>query len=250
MPASLLLRSAAHALLVATTWLLAPAMSLASEFSVSPVRVELKPGALTETVTVINHAPIRLRVQVRLMAWSQDEKGADVYTESADIVYFPRQMDMDGESKRLIRVGAKSPAALTERTYRLFIEELPEPTAESQRSAQVSVYFRFGVPVFLPPAVPRIQTEVGEPTLDKGTLALQVRNAGNQHVRVMKVVVSDGAGHQQEVAGWYALAGAQRTYTLNIPPEICRKSKTLHVTVEGESLRVNRKLDVDPARCV
>jgi fimbrial chaperone protein len=95
-----------------------------------------------------------------------------------------------------------------------------------------------------------VQAEVGEPTLDKGALAVQVRNPGNQHVRVLKVVVSDGASHRQEVAGWYALAGSQRTYTLNIPPEICRKSKTLHVTVEGEALRVDRKLDVDPARCV
>lgn len=250
MPAFLLLRSAAQAFLLAMPWLLVPGASSASEFSVSPVRVELKAGALTETVSVVNHAPARLRVQVRLMAWSQDERGADVYTESGDIIYFPRQMEMDGESRRLIRVGAKAPSALTERTYRLFIEELPEPATQAEKSAQVSVQFRFGVPVFLPPAVPRVQAEVGEPTLDKGKLGVQVRNSGNQHLRILKVVVSNGAGHQQEAQGWYTLAGAQRTYIMDIPAEVCRKSKTLHVTLEGEGLRVDRKLDVDPARCV
>ena len=241
-----LLRAAVAAL----PFLLLPLPSVASEFSVSPVRVELKPGALSDTLTVVNHASERLRVQVRLMAWTQDEQGADVYSESGDIIYFPRQMEMDGEARRLIRIGAKTPGGATERTYRLFIEEQPEPSAQASRSAEVAVYFRFGVPVFVPPAVAKPQAEVGQPTLDKGKLSVQLRNTGNQHVRVLKLVVSDGAGFQKEIAGWYTLAGAQRTYTLDLPPEVCRKAKTLEVSVEGESLRVNRKLDVDPARCV
>jgi fimbrial chaperone protein len=226
----------------------AAATAVASDFSVSPVRVELRQGALSETITVMNHAPARLRVSVKLMEWTQDEQGNDVYKDSGDIVYFPRQLEVEADGRRLIRVGAKTPAGTTERTYRAFIEEQPEPSPEG-RSAQVAVYFRFGVPIFLPPAVPRIQADVGEPTMNKGKLSLQVRNGGNQHFRLVRLVVDDGAGHQQEISGWYSLAGTQKTYTLEIPTEVCRRAKTLNVTVEGEGVRADRKLDVDPARC-
>lgn len=225
------------------------APAFASDFSVSPVRVELRQGALSETITVMNHATDRLRVSVKLMEWTQDEQGNDVYKDSGDIVYFPRQLEVEAEARRLIRVGAKTPAGPTERTYRVFIEEQPEPSPEG-RNTQIAVYFRFGVPIFLPPAVPRLQADVGEPSMDKGKLSLQVRNGGNQHFRVVRIIVSDGGSHQQEIAGWYSLAGAQKTYTLDIPPEICRRAKTLNVTLEGEGVRADRKLDVDPARCV
>ena len=221
---------------------------LASDFSVSPVRVELRRGSLNETITVMNHAPERLRVSAKLMEWTQDEQGNDVYKDSGDIVYFPRQLEVESEGRRLLRVGAKAPAGPTERTYRLFIEEQPEAAAEG-RAAQIAVYFRFGVPIFLPPAAPRMDAEIGQPLLEKGKLSLQVRNGGNQHFRLVKILVDDGAGYRQEVAGWYSLAGSQKTYTLDIPPDACRRAKTLNVTVEGEGVRADRKLDVDPARC-
>lgn len=222
---------------------------IASDFSVSPVRVELRQGSLSETITVMNHAAGRLRVSVKLMEWTQDEQGNDVYKDSGDIVYFPRQLEVEADGRRLVRVGAKTPAGTTERTYRVFIEEQPEPSPEG-RNTQIAVFFRFGVPIFLPPAVPRMQADVGEPSMANGKLSLQVRNGGNQHFRVVRLVVNDGAGHQQEIAGWYSLAGTQKTYTLDIPAEVCRRAKTLTVTVEGEGVRADRKLDVDPARCL
>jgi fimbrial chaperone protein len=226
----------------------AVAPASASDFSVSPVRVELRQGALSETITVMNHAATRLRVSVKLMEWTQDEQGNDVYKDSGDIVYFPRQLEVEADGRRLVRVGAKGPAGPTERTYRLFIEEQPEPAPEG-RNAQIAVYFRFGVPIFLPPAAPRVDADIGQPTLDKGKLSLPVRNGGNQHFRLVKLVVDDGAGYQQEVTGWYSLAGSQKTYTMDIPRDACRRAKTLNVTVEGEGVRADRKLDVDPARC-
>jgi P pilus assembly chaperone PapD len=135
-----------------------------------------------------------------------------------------------------------------ERTYRLFIEEEPEAAATPNR-AQVAFYFRFGVPVFLPPALPKPQPEVMEPTLGKGRLSVEVRNPGNAHFRLTKVSVSDGAGHLQELAGWYSLAGTTRTYTAEIPADVCRRAKVLSVALEGEGLRFDRKLNVDPASC-
>jgi P pilus assembly chaperone PapD len=157
-------------------------------------------------------------------------------------------MELEPDAKRLVRVGAKGPAGAAERAYRLFIEEQPDPAADTSR-AQIALYFRFGVPVFLRPAAPRLQPEAAEPTLSGGKISIQVRNPGNQNFRLVKLTFSDGAGYQQDVGGWYSLAGTQRTYTADIPRDVCRKASAFSVALEGEGFRLDRKLDVDPANC-
>ena len=220
----------------------------AAEVFVSPVRAELRGATLSETITVTNRGSSRIRVGVKLMEWTQDAQGNDVYKDTGDLVYFPRQLDLDPEGKRQIRVGATAPAGATERTYRLFIEELPDPSA-TPAPAQVMVYFRMGVPVFLPPSQARPQPEIGEPALEHGKLLIPVKNTGNEHFRLVRLKVEDGAGFSQEIPGWYSLAGAQKTYSLELPRDVCRKAKTLSIAIEGEGIRADRKLHVDPARC-
>jgi fimbrial chaperone protein len=227
----------------------APQPAAATEFSVSPIRVELKPGAMSETITVTNYADAKLRLSMKLVEWTQDAAGNDVYKESSDLVYFPRQMDMEPNAKRLIRLGAKVPSTAVERTYRLWVEEEPDAAAGTAR-AQVSFFFKFGVPVFLPPPGAKARPEVMEPTLAKGRLAIVVKNPGNKHFRLTRLTISDEAGFQKEVGGWYSLAGSERTYAADIPPDVCRKAKAFTVLVEGEEgLRLDRKLHVDPAGC-
>jgi fimbrial chaperone protein len=226
-----------------------PAPAAATEFSVSPIRIELKPGAMSETITVTNYADAKLRLSMRLVEWTQDATGNDLYKESSELVYFPRQMDMEPNAKRLIRLGAKAPATTVERTYRLWVEEEPEAAGGANR-AQVSFFFKFGVPVFLAPPGAKAQPEVMEPTLANGKLAIIVRNRGNKHFRLTKLTISDEAGFHKEIGGWYSLAGSERTYSADIPREVCRKAKAFTVVIEGEEgLRFDRKLHVDPAGC-
>jgi fimbrial chaperone protein len=220
----------------------------ATEFSVSPIRVELKPGVMSETITVTNHADTKLRVAIRLTEWTQDADGKDVYKDSSELIWFPRQMEVEPHGKRLVRLGARTPAGVVERTYRLWVEEEPPPGTGSTQ-AQVAFYFRFGVPVFLVPAVGKPQAEFGEPRLAAGRLALPVKNTGNQSFRLQKITVSDEAGFTHEVAGWYSLAGTERTYVAEIPREVCRRAKVLTIAIEGEGIRSDRKLHVDPASC-
>lgn len=220
----------------------------AAEFSITPIRAELRPGAQSETITITNESRTRLRAVVKLSSWAQDAEGRDVYADSSDLVYFPRQLDIEPGAKRMIRVGLRAPAtAAVERTYRLFIEEIPEPAAAGQ--AAVSFYFKFGVPIFVPPPGASAQPDIGELTLAGGKLSIPVRNAGNQHFRLTKLAVTDGDGWSHEVPGWYSLGGTSRSYVAEVPPEVCRKAKTLAVRLEGEKLSFDRSLHVDPASC-
>jgi fimbrial chaperone protein len=220
----------------------------AAEVFVSPVRAELRPPSLSETITVSNQADARMRVAVKLVEWTQDAQGNDVYQETTDLVYFPRQMEIDPQGKRQVRVGATVPGGATERAYRLYIEEQPDPSS-TPAPGQVMVYFRMGVPVFVPPPQARPQAEISEATLERGKVSVQVRNAGNRHLRLLRLKLEDGAGFSREAPGWYTLAGAQKTYSLDVPRVVCRRAKSLSLALEGEGIHVDRKLDVDPARC-
>lgn len=239
----------AAAIAIISVGLGVPGLAAAADFSVTPIRAVLHQKAMSETITVTNSASTRLRVAVRLMEWTQDASGKDVYQESSDLVYFPRQMEIEPNAKRLVRVGAKIPAGGTERAYRLFIEEVPE-TAQTSGPSAVTFYFSFGVPIFVPPQGGKARPEVMEPRLEKGKLSLQVRNAGNQHFRVNKMEITDNVGHSQEIAGWYSLAGTSRTYMADIPLDACRKAKVLVVKVVGDGISLDREINVDPASCL
>lgn len=241
------LRAAPAALALAVA--LCAGLAPAADFTVSPTRVELKAGAMSETISVINHGAAPLRASVRLVEWTQDAEGKDVYKETGDLVYFPRQLEVGPDSRRVVRVGAKAPAGVAERTFRLFIEEEPGPPLPGEK-AQVSFAFRFGIPVFLPPAVPRIQVEAGEPVLAGGKLSVLLKNTGNRHVRVTSLRVADGAGFSQEVQGWYTLAGMQRTYSIGLSRDACRRGGVLNVTLLFEGTdAIARKVQIDPATC-
>lgn len=242
-----LLPSPTPRLLAALALCLAACGTRAADFSVMPIRAELKPGSMNETITVTNEATTRLRVTMKLMEWTQDANGKDVYTDSADLVYFPRQMDIEPGQKRLVRVGARQPAGTSEKAYRLFIEETPD--AAAQGSAAVAFYFRFGVPIFLPPPAARAQPEVDAPTVANGKVAVVVRNTGNQHFRLDRITVSDASGSTRDVLGWYSLAGSTRSYEVQLPRDVCRRAGTLSVKLEGQGLRIDRSLHVDPASC-
>ncbi|HYD75654.1 fimbrial biogenesis chaperone [Ramlibacter sp.] len=237
----------ARAILATALFPLLCATASAADFSVTPIRAELKAGALSETITVTNDSPARLRVGIKLMEWTQDAAGKDVYKDSSDLIYFPRQMDIEPGAKRLVRVGAKSPAVGTERAYRLFIEEMPDPGA--QTTTAVTFYFRFGVPIFVPPAAGKPELEAAPPSLVNGQLRQAVSNPGNKFLRLNRLTVSDGGQFQQDIAGWYSLAGTSRTYTADIPKDVCRNARKLLVRGEGEGISFERELAVDPSRC-
>jgi fimbrial chaperone protein len=241
-------RSIAALVLAPSISLLPSAVIGAGAFSVSPIRADLTGRTLSETITVTNDGAAPLRVNVKLMRWTQDDSGQDVLTESEDLVYFPRQLEIPAGTKKLVRVGSKGPAQGAERAYRLFIEESP-PLANAGPAA-VSFFFRFGVPVFVSPPSPPSPPDIPAPVLDHGKLSLAVRSTGPRHFRAAQIRFTDNAGWRKEVGGWYSLAGSQRIYEAEVPPDVCRKATRYAVTVESEDgTLTERTLDANPSNC-
>jgi len=231
---------------------IAPRLARGAEFSVSPIRLEFEPGARSGTVTVTNDDARPLRMQLRLVEWTQDGQGADVYRDSDELVYFPRLMSVPPGEKRLVRVGLKTPAAATERTYRLLLDELPESGDASSRAASSGLTFtiRFALPVFLPAAAAMKPAGAIESIkLDARRLRVAVRNTGARHFRITALAVRSSGAFSTEAPGWYLLAGASRVHTIEIPAESCRSRRRIDVTVKAGELSLEGGLDVEPAMC-
>jgi fimbrial chaperone protein len=238
--------------LAALACAMAPHFAAAAEFSVSPIRLEFEPGARSAAVTVTNDDTRPLRMQLRLMEWTQDASGADVYRDSDELVYFPRLMSVPPGEKRLVRVGLKSPAGAIERTYRLYLDELPDHDSPAARpvASGLSFTIRFALPIFLPAAASsRASGAIEALSLRDGKLRVAVRNTGTRHFRITALGVRSSGAFSTEAAGWYLLAGASRVHTIEIPAESCRSLRRIDVTVKAGELSLEGGLDVEPGMC-
>ena len=227
----------------------------AGEFAVSPIRIELGPAARTGAFVVRNEGKEPLSIQVRGMAWLQDAQGQDQYEDSSEIVYFPRLLTIEPGKEGVIRVGIRQPPADRERTYRLFIEELPAAgVPEAERKAALSFLVRFGAPVFVKPLRIVDQVELGEPRAAGGKVSFDVRNTGNQHQVVEGIVVRGLAADGQELftttlTDRYLLAGTRKHYIAPIPAHACARVARVVADVRTDKSRTSGQTSVDPSAC-
>ena len=235
--------------------LLAGALATSAEgakWHVSPIRLELGRQAKSGSVTVTNDTDEPMQVQMTAMEWTQDGKGKDRYEETQDLVFFPKIMELKGKEARVIRAGIRVPAAKTEKTYRLFIQEIPLPG--KPRGTNVAIAIRFGLPIFVRPVREEEKGEIGPTGLERGTVRTEVHNRGNVHFAIRSVVVKgiDPGGEpvfEKELNGWYLLAGASRSYSLEIPGDECKRVATFEVSVKTDRFPLETSISGDTSRC-
>ena len=224
----------------------------AGDFGVSPIRVELDRAAKSALVTVTNDDSKPLAFQARALEWTQDEKGADRYSETTDLVYVPQQFKIAPGESRVVRLGYKVPASQDEKTYRLFIEELADASRPPSQTG-IAVTLRFGVPVFSRPPAARSSGE-GELAVSARNVRALLKNTGNVHFRPASVrLVGLGASgdtlFDQTLDGWYLLAGAQRPYSFTLPREVCPKLRMLRLEAPAEKLLLRAERLLAPEEC-
>ncbi len=222
------------------------------EFRVTPIRLVLDARAKTGVITVTNEAEEKLQCQMKAFEWTQDAAGKDVYEETQDLIFFPKIMTVDPKGERVIRAGIKIPAVAKEKTYRLFIEEIPEP--KKAQGTAIAVAIRFGVPIFSQPVKEEVRGAVERCDLSKGTVTLSVSNTGNVHlvINTVKLVGRDSKGGQtfaKDLSGWYLLSGVSRTYSAPLARDACIKTATLDVEVVTDKVNLKHKLNTDASMC-
>jgi len=234
------------------TVMLFPSYSFAGEWKVTPIRIELDKNAKSGVVTIVNEGTEKLNVQMKAMEWTQDTEGKDVYTETEDLIFFPKIMTIEAKEDRILRAGIKIPAVAKEKTYRLFVEEIPEP--KKSEGVNVAIAIRFGVPIFVKPLKAEPKGEIQKLELANGVVSATVKNTGNVHFMINTVSIrgKNDKGEEifaKDINGWYLLSDVSRIYSAEVPKEICRDLSRIDAQVVTDKLNLNGKADVAAAMC-
>jgi fimbrial chaperone protein len=235
-----------------TVLLLASYPALAGDFQISPITLELARGVNSGVFTVINEGQEKINFQITLSEWTQDSTGKDVYFESTDIIFFPKIMTLEVGEQRVIRVGLKSSRGLLEKTYRIFIEQIP--SREKSTGVNIAVSIRFAPPIFVKPADIKASGAIDTIALTKGKISAVVRNTGNVHFRMTSIVIkgrsaSGAEVFSKEIAGWYLLNHVARNIEASFPQEKCKELATVEIEAKTENFNLNGKLDVQRGMC-
>jgi fimbrial chaperone protein len=241
----------AAALCAAGLFLSAPAS--AGELEVSPVLVELNGSRRSAIVSIKNTAQASARYQVRAYAWGQDDQGTMQLAETKDVVVFPPLVELGSGEERKLRIGISAAPAATEKSYRVFVEELPPPESPDA-PGQVRVLTRIGVPIFFAPTKALTKGEVGFLSAGAGRAEIRIRNTGTVRLRPAAVtlygVAVDGTRtFVSELHPWYVLAAGERQYQAQIPADACARTRELRATVTVDPAPLEASLRLSDGAC-
>ncbi len=247
------------AVITAVFMLLTPSPGIAANFSITPTSLDLEKNVRSGVFSVINSGNEKLNVQISVKEWGQDADGKDVYADTKDIVFFPKIMTVEPNEQRAIRIGIKSAPSPVEKTYRLFVEEIPlsknpTVTGSGKIAAGLTIAFRYATPIFVKPLLPQESGIVEKVEMSKGICKTIIRNTGNIHIKVLSVKFKGLAVDGKELfsmdsAGWYILHSLSRSYEVKVPAEVCGKLATLEVSAQSENLTFNGTLHVQKTMC-
>jgi fimbrial chaperone protein len=232
--------------------ILFPSEGFSINFSINPIRIFFEGGKKTDILRIKNESSKSAALQINAFAWTQDEKGDDVYSPTEDILFYPKLMEIHPEQEKLIRIGNKVSRSDTEKTYRLFIEEIPDNSQPETTS--VRILMKVGVPIFIAPIKADASGVIESIELSKGSLRMAVKNEGNTHfiIKSIKVEGKDRAGKEAysvERAGGYLHYGKSKEFAFEIPDDACQTMKTLNVHIDTDRLMMEKHIEIVGEMC-
>ena len=227
---------------------------LAAGLNVSPVQIWLSPDSSKSLLTLRNDSAEETRYQLTAQAWDEDAKAGMKLAPTQDVVFFPTLFSLKPGETKNVRVGVAVPFGDIERTYRLFVEELP-PAEKPQARSTVRVLTRVGIPIFVSPLRSLADRKLSAVEVGRSGAAIDVQNTGNVHLRVETVKVeayADGGAKlfERQTQGWYVLAGGHKRYEVEVPKDACARVRRLVVSVKTDKEEIfQQPLDTPAGAC-
>ncbi|MBW2466547.1 MAG: molecular chaperone [Deltaproteobacteria bacterium] len=226
--------------------------SAAADFTISPVRIFFDNRTQTAILTITNESAEDLTLQLKTFSWQQDETGKDVYSPTEDIIFFPKIFKIQGGEEKIVRLGTKIPPARHEKTYRLYLEEIP--AAQADGAAVVRILMKIGVPIFIKPLEEEIKGSLVRAELQNGTLALTVNNEGNIHFVIRKISVTgkNYAGKEvftTETGGGYLHGNVSKGFEIKMPADACPDAATLEINIDTDRHSIDDEINISKEMC-
>ncbi|KAA0070135.1 fimbria/pilus periplasmic chaperone [Rhodanobacter sp. T12-5] len=193
------------------------ATASAGSFQVSPVNPTLSSLRPVSALTVRNTGADPTVIQLEAMVWSQPN-GIDTFAPAPDILATPPIFTLPAGGTQVIRVGSRRPPdAHAERSYRLFLREIPPPPRPGFKGLRLAL--RISLPLFIQPnaaAVPRLEWQAA--VSEKGHIRIRATNRGLAHARLSAFKLTTGINAEPlHMSGGtvYVLPGASHDWVVD-----------------------------------
>ncbi len=212
----------------------------AATFTVEPTQIAFSNRTTSVLLTLRNESTDTLRFELSVFKWAQSPSGEMQLEPTEDIVFFPALLTLTPGESRRVRVGSATEFDTREKTYRIFVEELPPL---DRRTNGVRVLTKMGIPIFMKPAKEVATANLTNLGQKGGKLFFSLSNGGTVHFVPQEIRVRGYAGPtiaiDNRVDGWYILAGGRRDFDMAFPEADCPRitSVTVDIQLGSESLQ-------------
>lgn len=221
--------------------------------NVYPLKIVLSRRDRSSSVSLTNVGNEQATVQVTVRKWRQDIQGTDAFSDTDDIVFFPKIVIIPAGQKQIIRVGMRTIGEdpPVESAYRLFIDELPL----SQKVIGVRMTMRLGIPLFIGPTRTTKSGAIDSVSVRNDQMTIVVRNSGNSHAHIssMTIIALDakrGQVFRTDRRELYVLGASLRAFMVKVPTGLCNATATVRVWVDLGGLQLYKESPRDAACAV
>jgi fimbrial chaperone protein len=231
----------------------AGASASAATFSVNPTQIYLSGRTTSSLVTLRNDSTENLRFQLSAFAWRQSATGEILLEPTGDVVFFPALLTLKQGEERKIRVGTTVSPGASEKTYRIFVEELPA-SGETAAGSAVRVLTKMGIPIFVRPAKEAATAAIAEFGVRDQALHFALLNTGTVHfvpqaIHVRGIAADGQPVFEQQLASWYVLSGGRRDFDIAMASPDCGRATSVLVEVLLGSNTLKESLQTPGGAC-
>lgn len=224
-------------LTLATALCLTAASAFATDFQLSPVRLDTDAKQRSVLLTVRNGSRDKVRLQVSAFVWKQGPGGEVELVPTRDVSFFPSLLSLASGDSRHIRIGTPGEQGAVEKTYRIIVEQLPDMDPSV---GGIRVLTRMSIPLFVAPLKPTASARIKDISVNAGKLTFGLENTGSIHVlaRTAKVRGFDAKGREIlniEIPGWYVLTRTTRPFELLLSTNVCEQLHDVSIDVESDA---------------
>ena len=246
-------RLAAGAVVAAASVFASVPAASAATFSVNPTQIFLGGRTTSALLTLRNDSDEVLRFQLTAFAWGQSVAGEIELADTQDVVFFPALLTLKPREERKIRIGSTVASGAVEKTYRIFVEELPDGGATNEATA-VRVLTKMGIPIFVQPVKQSANATLNALGLRDGNLHFTVANTGTVHfvpqdIKVRGMAANGDQLFEQQLTAWYILPGGRRDFDMAIAAAECGRTESLVVEVGLGQTALKESLQTPGGAC-
>ncbi|MBX3589206.1 MAG: molecular chaperone [Ramlibacter sp.] len=221
-------------LAAASLLLLGMTPALAGVFSVTPVRIFMKPRDRAVAVTLVNEGDAEVALQADINAWTQKPDGTDELVLTEDMILSPPIIKLAPHARQVVRLALLKPAdASRQLTYRMVVREIPEAVAPRGNTMEVPIALALSLPVFItPPSARRdLSCEAARP--DPQTVQAVCSNSGTAYAQIREIQLRrNGQVLARFEGGNYLLPGVRKAIALKAGEPVAAGTAELGVVFD------------------